>query len=141
MIIVTKDNMMKLAEAYIKYYEVKEQFESEFEDDIYRKLEKIIGMFEICQCWIDTFDLQYNKTKIYIKYGYHYEDYAEHGETIPIEWLDMSLNDIEVKVSVIKEQRRIEHEKCLKKIAELNKKEQEEKERAMYEQLKKKFEG
>ena len=128
---------MKLAEAYIKYYEVKEQFESEFEDDIYRKLEKIIGMFEICQCWIDTFDLQYNKTKIYIKYGYHYEDYAEHGETIPIEWLDMSLDDIEVKVSAIREQRYIEREKQqLKKIAE-----QEEKERAIYEQLKKKFEG
>lgn len=132
---------MKLAEAYLKYYEVKEQFESEFEDDIYTKLAQIIRMFEICQCWIDTYDLQYNKTKIYIKYGYHYEDYAEHGETIPIEWLDMSLDDIEVKVSAIKEQRRIEHEKRLKKIAELNEKEQEEKERAMYEQLKKKFEG
>jgi hypothetical protein len=141
MIIVTKDNVMKLTEAYLKYYEVKEQFENEFEDDIYTKLAQIVRMFEICQCWIDTYDLQYNKTKIYIKYGYHYEDYAEHGETIPIEWLDMSLNDIEVKVSVIKEQRRIELEKQhLKKIAE-NKKEQEEKERAMYEQLKKKFEG
>ena len=132
---------MKLAEAYIQYYEAKEQFESEFEDDIYNKLAQIIRMFEICQCWIDIYDLQYNKTKIYIKYGYHYEDYAEHGETIPIEWLDMSLDDIEVKVLAIKEQRRIEHEKYLKKIAELNKKEQEEKERAMYEQLKKKFEG
>lgn len=132
---------MKLTEAYLKYYEVKEQFESEFEDDIYTKLAQIIRMFEICQCWIDTYDLQYNKTKIYIKYGYHYEDYAEHGETIPIEWLDMSLDDIKVKVSAIKEQRRIEHEKHLKKIAELNEKEQEEKERAMYEQLKKKFEG
>jgi hypothetical protein len=132
---------MKLTDAYIQYYEVKEQFESEFEDDIYTKLAQIIRMFEICQCWIDTYDLQYNKTKIYIKYGYHYEDYAEHGETIPIEWLDMSLDDIEVKVSAIKEQRRIELEKQhLKKIAE-NKKEQEEKERAMYEQLKKKFEG
>ena len=132
---------MKLAKAYIKYYEVKEQFENEFEDDIYRKLEKIIIMFEICKCWIDTFDLCYNKTKIYIKYGYYYEDYAEHGETIPIEWLDMSLDDIKVKVSAIKEQRQIELEKQhLNKIAE-NKKEQEEKERAMYEQLKKKFEG
>lgn len=132
---------MKLSEAYIKYYEVKEQFESEFEDYIYIKLTQIIRMFEICQCWIDTFDLQYNKTKIYIKYGYHYEDYAEHGETIPIEWLDMSLDDIKVKVSAIREQRRIELEKQhLKKIAE-NKKEQEEKERQEYERLKKKFEG
>ena len=67
MIIVTKDNVMKLADAYIKYYEVKEHFESEFEDDIYRKLAQIIRMFEICQCWIDTYDLQYNKTYLILQ--------------------------------------------------------------------------
>ena len=132
---------MKLSEAYLKFYEVKEQFEDRFENDIYIKLNQIVRFFEPCQCWIDSVDLRNNKTLIYIKYGYYYEDDAVCNETIPIEWLDMPLDDVEVEVEKIKEQRRIKHEKHLKKMAELDKKEQEEKERAEYERLKKKFEG
>ena len=139
MIIVTKDNVMKLTEAYIQYYEVKEQFENEFEDDIYTKLAQIIRMFEICQCWIDTYDLQYNKTKIYIKYGYHYEDYAEHGETIPIEWLDKPIDEIKVEIEKIKEERRIAYEESVKEAEEREAKERERKERKEYERLKAKF--
>ena len=97
---------MKLSDEYIKYYEEYRKFENT-EQEIRKKLLKIVQLFD-SQCrYIENFNLYSDNSFIEVDY-YQYcyrNEYDICYETIPIEFLDMSMDEIKVKVSEILEQR------------------------------------